>query len=103
MSSGSESVFARYFYPVAFAGVGVATVVITNIVSRRPAISGIQKHIISLGTGAVLGEMFYNRQKRITAERDAVIRHYIQLHPEDFPELEPKKYKEIFEPWLPIR
>ncbi|XP_076351849.1 NADH dehydrogenase (ubiquinone) B14.5 B subunit [Tachypleus tridentatus] len=101
--SGYESVFARYFYPVAFAGIGVTTVVVANAVTRRPAISGIQKHIISLGVGGVLGEMFYHYQKRINAERDAIIRHYIQLHPEDFPELEPKKYKDVFEPWLPVR
>lgn len=47
--------------------------------------SGIQKHI-ALGAG-LSGILMYVSKKRedYFAEKDAVLRHYIELHPEDFP------------------
>lgn len=48
-------------------------------------ISGIQKHILFAGIGAVGARTFDNYRRDYYAERDAVYRHYISLHPEDFP------------------
>ncbi|CAH1407935.1 unnamed protein product [Nezara viridula] len=36
-------------------------------------------------------------------EKDAVYRHYIALHPDDFPMPERKKVGEIFPKFVPIR
>lgn len=33
----------------------------------------------------VVGKYFSDRKDRIEADRDAMLRHYVQLHPEDFP------------------
>jgi len=47
--------------------------------------AGIQKHIAfgALGVGA--GYYFDQKRNDYLAKRDAVLRHYIELHPDDFP------------------
>lgn len=66
-------------------------------------ISGIQKHLIGTSLGAIGGQFIEERRLNYLSERDAVLRHYIELHPEDFPVPERKKYAEVLEPWIPIR
>ncbi|XP_058467604.1 NADH dehydrogenase [ubiquinone] 1 subunit C2 [Malaya genurostris] len=71
--------------------------------NSRPLLSGIQKHIIaavSIGAIAVAVDKWRNDY---FAEKDATLRHYIELHPEDFPIIERKKYADVFEYWQPIR
>lgn len=47
--------------------------------------SGIQKHVV-LGVGGVfLGAWLDGKRDAHFAERDAVLRHYVELHPDDFP------------------
>ena len=53
--------------------------------------------------GAIGGQWVEERRLNYLAERDAVLRHYIELHPEDFPVPERKKYADVIEPWIPIR
>lgn len=53
--------------------------------------------------GAVGGQFIEERRLNYLSERDAVLRNYIELHPEDFPVPERKKYAEVIEPWIPIR
>lgn len=46
---------------------------------------------------------FDDRQGQTEADRDAALRHYIQLHPDDFPPFERKKLKDVLENWAPLR
>lgn len=48
-------------------------------------ITGIQKHIIHAAVGAAAGRYIDTHADDYVSEKDAVLRHYIQLHPEDFP------------------
>ncbi|XP_017047333.1 NADH dehydrogenase [ubiquinone] 1 subunit C2 [Drosophila ficusphila] len=83
------------------AGVGVA--IFVNWGFRRPVFSGIQKHIAFgvLGVGA--GSYFDQKRNDYLAKRDAVLRHYIELHPDDFPVKDRKKYGDVLESWVPVR
>lgn len=47
-------------------------------------LSGIQKHLIATSAGLVIGKVVDGWRNDYLAERDAVLRHYIELHPEDF-------------------
>lgn len=46
---------------------------------------GIQKHLLYTGIAALFGKSVDGWRNTYLAERDAVLRHYIELHPEDFP------------------
>ncbi|XP_028168904.1 NADH dehydrogenase [ubiquinone] 1 subunit C2 [Ostrinia nubilalis] len=101
---GRQKPFLNKFWPeiigVAF-GIGSAAAV--NFGTRRPIFSGIQKHII--GVAGWVAVLSYVQKKRdaYLAEKDAVLRHYVELHPEDFAVPERKKIGDILEPWIPIR
>lgn len=66
-------------------------------------ILGIQKHLIATSLGAIGGQFIEDRRLNYLAERDAVLRNYIELHPDDFPQPERKKYADVVEPWIPVR
>ncbi|XP_068632752.1 NADH dehydrogenase [ubiquinone] 1 subunit C2 [Battus philenor] len=83
--------------------VGVGTGMFINFGSRRPAFSGIHKHVIAAGGWCALLNFVQNKRNEYYAEKDAVYRHYVELHPDDFPTPERKKIADIFEPWVPIR
>ncbi|KAH8385553.1 NADH dehydrogenase [ubiquinone] 1 subunit C2 [Drosophila serrata] len=83
------------------AGVGVACFV--NWGFRRPVFSGIQKHIAFAAIGFGAGTYFDQKRSEYLAKRDAVLRHYIELHPEDFPVTDRKKYGDVLESWVPVR
>ncbi|XP_015181952.1 PREDICTED: NADH dehydrogenase [ubiquinone] 1 subunit C2 [Polistes dominula] len=69
----------------------------------KPAFSGIQVHIISALLSFVATYKVTEFMKNRNAERDQMLRHYVMLHPEDFPEPERKKWGEVFEKWYPHR
>lgn len=46
---------------------------------------GIQKHLVAACFGALAGKTLDGWRNDHLAERDAVLRHYVELHPEDFP------------------
>ncbi|KAF8764595.1 NADH dehydrogenase [ubiquinone] 1 subunit C2-like [Argiope bruennichi] len=97
-----DSLYSKYFYPVTFAILGGGTPALSNYVIRRPFYSGIQRHFIGAALGYAVGYYIDRYLQNRYAQRDAVIKHYIELHPEDFVENK-RKYKEIFEEWYPIR
>ena len=94
-----------------------------NYVSNLMLFQGIQKHIIYSMIGGGLGKTIDGWRNDHLAERDAVLRHYVETHPEDFPDpgktnkslpqwffvnpwffiLEPKKFGEVLQSWVPIR
>jgi len=75
----------------------------SNVLQLTPVLSRIYIYplaaIIGFGIGRVISDV--NTQR--IANRELAIWDYVHRHPEDFPELTPKKYKEILEPWHPIR
>lgn len=42
-------------------------------------------YAVWIGGGYLAGHLWMQHRKNYFAERDALMRHYIQLHPEDFP------------------
>ncbi|XP_058813279.1 NADH dehydrogenase [ubiquinone] 1 subunit C2-like [Topomyia yanbarensis] len=89
--------------PGAGSAFGFLAACYVNWGTGRPILSGIQKHIIaavSLGALAMTVDKWRNQY---LAEKDATLRHYIELHPEDFPTPERKRFADVFEYWQPIR
>lgn len=102
MAPPKENPFSKYFYPGGFAILGVTSVLASNYYARRPYYAGIQRHIALGITGGIIGYYVEKYFQRKWSERDAVVRHYIELHPEDFQDKR-RKYKEVFDEWYPVR
>ncbi|BES94826.1 unnamed protein product [Nesidiocoris tenuis] len=83
--------------------IGMAGVAFERYLNRRPLYSGIQSYILWGTGGAVLGYLATLRYQRYNSDRDAAYRHYIDLHPEDFPIPERKRVGEVFKTFIPIR
>ncbi|KAF6211126.1 hypothetical protein GE061_014244 [Apolygus lucorum] len=82
---------------------GVSAVAFHRYISRRPVLSGIQLHILC-GVGvAAVAQFFQIRRDNYNMDRDAVFRHYIELHPEDFPPPTRVKVGDVFKTWSPVR
>ncbi|XP_063914354.1 NADH dehydrogenase [ubiquinone] 1 subunit C2 [Zophobas morio] len=96
-------IWNKYWGPIICGGLGFLGVVAANWAIRRPLMSGIQTHVLVTAGGAAIGKYVDDYRNEYLAERDAVFRHYVDLHPEDFPEFARKKYSEVLEPWVPIR
>ncbi|XP_053698415.1 NADH dehydrogenase [ubiquinone] 1 subunit C2 [Sabethes cyaneus] len=82
---------------------GFAGACFVNFGTSRPIFSGIQKHIIAAVAASVIATTVDKWRNQYLAEKDATLRHYIELHPEDFPAPERKKWADVFEYWQPIR
>ncbi|KAK9731829.1 NADH-ubiquinone oxidoreductase subunit b14.5b [Popillia japonica] len=74
-----------------------------NWSAKKPLLSGIHQHALFTSAAVYIGHIIENYRRDYLAERDAVLRHYIQLHSDEFPIPERKKFGEILEPWIPIR
>ncbi|EDW03842.1 NADH dehydrogenase [ubiquinone] 1 subunit C2 [Drosophila grimshawi] len=83
------------------AGFGIAMFV--NWGFRKPIFSGIQKHIAFTLLGGGIGAFLDQKRDAYLAKRDAVLRHYVELHPDDFPTTDRKKYGDVLESWVPVR
>lgn len=57
-----------------------------NYVSNLSAILGIQYHILAATIGGFSGYKLDGWRDDHMAERDAVLKRYVELHPEDFPD-----------------
>lgn len=132
------------YNPVIGAAGGFLGMCFLNFMTRRPVFSGlfslinkkyenyvspskclilgIQKHVAATAIGGVIGKVADNWRNEHMAKRDAILRHYVELHPEDFPDigkqsssqylislfinlslLERKKFADVIEMWVPIR
>ncbi|XP_039950847.1 NADH dehydrogenase [ubiquinone] 1 subunit C2 [Bactrocera neohumeralis] len=91
------------FNPVVCSVLGFGCAIFLNFGLRKPPFSGIQNHVAFAAIGGGLGLYFDNKRNEHLAKRDAVLRHYIELHPDDFPVKERKKYADVLEAWVPIR
>ncbi|XP_023936470.1 NADH dehydrogenase [ubiquinone] 1 subunit C2 [Bicyclus anynana] len=82
---------------------GIGTGICINFGTKRPLMSGIQKHIFGVVGWTAAITYVQNKRSEYLAEKDAVLRHYIELHPEDFTTPERKKIADILDPWVPVR
>ncbi|CAG9854220.1 unnamed protein product [Phyllotreta striolata] len=98
-----QPLLSKYYLPIAGGLMGFIAVVGANYITRRPMFSGIQRHVAGAAAMAGITYIVDNYRNDYYAEKDAVLRHYIQLHPEDFPPFDRKQYKDVLEPWTPIR
>ena len=90
-----------YWYPALFGGGLGAGFPFKNLLLKRPMHTGI--HItagLAVG-GWLFGCWFRNHLAEKNANEIAVIKHYLMLHPEKFPEPEKKKFgdREVFLDW----
>ncbi|GLV40033.1 NADH dehydrogenase (ubiquinone) B14.5 B subunit [Carabus blaptoides fortunei] len=97
------SLVEKAWAPGICAALGFGAACFINWGTRRPVFSGIQKHVVMSGVGAIIGQYVDGHRNAYLAERDAVLRRYVELHPDDFPTPERKKYATTFEPWIPVR
>ncbi|KAL2729222.1 NADH dehydrogenase ubiquinone 1 subunit C2 [Vespula squamosa] len=74
-----------------------------NSLLNRPLHAGFQVHIITTLASFLVSYKLQEFTNDHFAKRDQLLRHYVTLHPEDFPPPERKKWGEVFEPWYPIR
>ncbi|CAB0038798.1 unnamed protein product [Trichogramma brassicae] len=74
-----------------------------NYIQSRPFYASMPRHGLALGIGLTLAKVFRDAKYHREAERDAVLRHYIKLHPEDFIEPERKTWNDTLEAWYPCR
>jgi len=94
---------ACYLQPLSWSLIGFGSVFIFNLFAKKPMFAGIQRHF-GMGAAGWLSGMGVQRWLDSNmSETDAVLKHYIMLHPEDFPVPERKRFGELLEPWNPIR
>ena len=93
------------WYPSIFAATIGAGHPLKNWTLRRPMWSGLHITLPLIAAGWCLGVLFRERQAKKNADEEAVLRHYIMLHPEKFPEPELKKFgdRQVFLNWNPNR
>ncbi|XP_030750725.1 NADH dehydrogenase [ubiquinone] 1 subunit C2 [Sitophilus oryzae] len=94
---------SQYLHPAVAAIVSLIGMAVANKFSPRPVLSGIHRYAFAGVGGFFVGKVLDDWRESYLAERDAILRHYVELHPEDFPPFERKKFKDVLEPWTPIR
>ena len=72
-----------------------------NVIARRPYHTSAHVTLGFMAVGWLAGVKLRNTWSDKNAEEIAVLKHYVMLHPEKFPEPEAKKYgdKEVFLEW----
>ncbi|XP_023222548.1 NADH dehydrogenase [ubiquinone] 1 subunit C2-like [Centruroides sculpturatus] len=103
MTTFDKSPIARWAYPVIVGGLCFGSMALHNYLAKRPLYSGIHRHIISGILGAGVGEGLNHYLDYKASRRDTVLIHYMELHPEDFQPEEKTFYKDVLQPWTPIR
>ena len=84
-------------------GVGTMVWVVVNLGQKMPYLSRVPLGAALISGGYLCGNVLTNIKRDRQIRRDLVIMDYIQRHPEDFPELKPKKYRDLLLDWNPQR
>ena len=103
--------YAKYFkrgrtndsYPFWGAVAGYIITCVANYRAGHPVFSRLYIHAGSIVLGWWTGGQIDYYQSKSYAERDAMMHHYMSLHPEDFQEQRPPKLKYVIYPWHPVR
>ena len=95
----------KFFYPAVFGAVAGSMGPLNNLLTRRPVTAGMPMTVGLFAVGAFIGRFIHERRASRMAEKEAVAKHYIMLHPDRFPEPEMKKWgdKCVLLPWAPNR
>ncbi|XP_054263445.1 NADH dehydrogenase [ubiquinone] 1 subunit C2-like [Macrosteles quadrilineatus] len=91
------------YLPVTLALAGFTSAVYRNYTRRRPLYAGAQVTLAVTLIGGGIGWWIQTYRTAYWADRDAILRHYVQLHPEDFPAKERVVVGDLFKPWIPNR
>lgn len=97
-------------YPLKTAGftfaISVGSFWFFNLWRKKPLYFGIVPSSILIAAGTALGYGAGKLREHHYRTRDAVIQHYISLHPEDFDHLKDyngRPFSQILLPWYPVR
>jgi len=82
---------------------GLLSALAANLLNKRPLFARVYMYPLLGGIGFVIGRFIGDFNEKRIVDRELAIWDYVRRHPEDFPELTPKKYKDVLEPWYPIR
>ncbi|KAK6172624.1 hypothetical protein SNE40_016241 [Patella caerulea] len=91
------------FYSLFFGTLGVGAAIVYNISRSRPGHSSIYLHIGLGALGYYTGDALNRYKQRAINQRMVVLQDYMARHPEDFVGQESKKFKDVFQPWTPVR
>ncbi|KAF7281228.1 NADH dehydrogenase (ubiquinone) B14.5 B subunit [Rhynchophorus ferrugineus] len=102
-AAAEPPLLVKHAGPVIFSVVGFIAAAGANWATRRPLLSGVHRYVLIVGGSMAAGIYVEKKRAEHLATRDAMFRHYIELHPEDFPPYERKQFKDLFQEWIPIR
>ena len=90
-----------FWYPGLGGFLGGAANICQNYIGKRPAHLSMHVTIFGAVAGWVAGVWLRDRLSKKNATEIAVLKHYMMLHPEKFPEPEKKKFgdREVFLEW----
>ncbi|KAL3880351.1 hypothetical protein ACJMK2_032595 [Sinanodonta woodiana] len=92
-----------YFDQFVLAAGGIIYAAGTNLMSKKPAYTGIYRHVGYAALGAVAGKYLAEYRIKKKHEKMVFIEDYVESHPEYFPESAPLKWKDVFQTWHPTR
>lgn len=102
-STDSHKVWDDYAPILIGVPVGFVASYWSNYMNQRPRFSRIPKMIFTMGMLTAVLEGFQRLRIYRQAEQEVIVREYMELHPDDFPPFERKKFKDVFMDWTPIR
>ena len=82
---------------------GLGSTAVYNMLTYRPIKSRPWLYLVSGGAGFVFGSFVADKHYKKIVAREVYIEEYIKQHPEDFPVTEPVKWKNVLQPWYPVR
>lgn len=61
------------------------SIVVFNWRGKRPMWAQPWKHVLAIGGGFVVGDFIWKWNKSVAERKDSILKHYAELHPDDFP------------------
>merc|ERR1711963_244968 len=74
-----------------------------NLQKKRPLFANVPRLALFLGAGYLGANVLMEYKNWRRRRTQALVEDYIRLHPDDFPLVQPKKYKDVVLPWHPNR
>ncbi|XP_034253108.1 uncharacterized protein LOC117652361 [Thrips palmi] len=75
-----------------------------NVARFKPAYTGVWRYPIAMAAGVYAGLIIRDWRREKVRTKWAKIKHYIELHPEDFPPYPARtKIGDTLSPWVPMR